>query len=174
MDESADEARSGTRASETAVVCDTNAFNLRFLRAAMHKLGFEHVVEARSAKDLVNEAVEHRAQLVVFDPAMQNRAGVDAIHLLKEHAPQAFLVAFCSDVELARLVAAMGIVTVEKVGIMHLDALIAAVEKELGRTVAWQPEDIPPATDMDTPVWDLVPSLVDPEPKGPEPKIPEE
>jgi DNA-binding NtrC family response regulator len=160
MSESADEPRA-TRGSETAVVCDTSPFNLRFLRAAMQKLGFTQTIETRTLDDLVKQSAAHRAQLVVFDPAMQGGAGVDAIEALQRGAPDALLVAFCSDTELTRLVAALGIVTVEKVGIMHLDELIGVVEEKLGRTAAHEAEDIPVA-DMDTPVWDLVPSLVDP------------
>ena len=160
MTESADEPRA-TRGSETAVVCDTNPFNLRFLRAAMQKLGFAETVETRTIEDLVEQSAAHRAQLVVFDPAMQGGAGIDAIARLRAGAPDALLVAFCSDTEVTRLVAAMGVTTVEKVGIMHLDELIGVVEEKLGRTAAHEAEDIPVA-DMDTPVWDLVPSLVDP------------
>ena len=162
MTESADEPRA-TRGSETAVVCDTSPFNLRFLRAAMQKLGFTEIVETRTIADLVEQSAARRAQLVVFDPAMHGGAGADAIDRLQRGAPDALLVAFCSDTDLTRMVAALGIVTVEKVGIMHLDELISVVEEKLGRTAARQPEDIP-VTDMDTPVWDLVPSLVDPPP----------
>ena len=169
MTESADEPRA-TRGSDTAVVCDTNPFNLRFLRAAMQKLGFMEIVETRNIEELVERATARQAQLVVFDPAMQGGAGVDAIARLQGGAPDALLVAFCSDTELTRMVAALGIVTVEKVGIMHLDELIGAVEEKLGRTASRQPEDIPVA-DMETPVWDLVPSLVDPpEPPSTPPK----
>ena len=162
MAESVDESRA-TRGSETAVVCDSSPFNLRFLRAAMQKLGFTEIVETRTVADLVHQSTARRVQLVVFDPAMQGGAGADAIALLQRGAPDALLVAFCSDADLTRMVAALGVVTVEKVGIMHLDELIAVVEEKLGRTATRQLEDIP-VTDMDTPVWDLVPSLVDPPP----------
>src|SRR5947208_992624 len=83
--------------------------------------------------------------------AMRGGAGADAIELLQRGAPDALLVAFCSDADLTRMVAALGVVTVEKVGIMHLDELIAVVQEKLGRTATRQPEDIP-VTDMDTPV----------------------
>ena len=162
MTESADDARSGMRADETAVVCDTNAFNLRFLRAAMHKLGFDDVVETRTVAELVARAIASRAVVVVFDPAMEHGAGVEAAETLQARVPSALLVAFCADDEITRTVKAMGIVTVEKASILKLDALIATVQDRLGRTVAVQPEDIPVA-DMETPVWDLVPSLVDPD-----------
>jgi len=72
------------------------------------------------------------------------------------------LVALCSDADLLPIVRSQGILTLEKVGIMRLDALVAAVEQRLGRAAAPDAEEIP-VTDMDTPVWDLVPSLVDPD-----------
>lgn len=162
MTESADDPRSDTRAAETAVVCDTNAFNLRFLRAAMQKLGFDDVVETRTVPELVEHAARSQAVVVVFDPAMERGAGIEAAKTLQQRVPDALLVAFCADDEVTRAVKAMGIVTVEKASILKLDTLIATVKDRLGRTVAVQPEDIPVA-DMETPVWDLVPSLVDPD-----------
>lgn len=162
MNESADVSRSGTRASDTAVLCDANAFNLRFLRAAMQKLGFAEIVETRTVHELVFQATARQAQLVVFDPAMQGGKGSDAIEPLLRDVQGILLVAFCSDDEGRRAAKAMDVVTVTKASIMQLDALIAAVEERLGRRVADQPEAIPVA-DMETPVWDLVPSLVNPE-----------
>ena len=170
MTQSADDPRPGAGAPETAIVCDTNAFNLRFLRAAMQKLGFGDVVESRNVDDLVAEATTRQPTVVVFDPAMQNAAGVDALEQLQQRAPRALLVAFCSDDELSRTIKAMGIVTVEKASILKLDALIATIQVKLGRTLAEQPEDIPVA-DMETPVWDLVPSLANPDPAPTAPEI---
>lgn len=148
------------RASATAVVCDTSAFNLRFLRAAMTKLGYRKVVEAHDIDDMVHKATVAQAELVVFDPAMQNGLGIDAIHELKAAVPHAFLVAFCSDEALARSVQWQGLVTVPKRSILQLDALIAAIRSELGDEAVIEPEAIPVA-DMAIPVWDEVPSLVD-------------
>lgn len=170
MDESADEPRAGSRPSDTAVVCDANAFNVRFLRAAMHKLGFAEVVDTRTVDDLIHQATVHQATVVVFDPAMRGGAGVDVIGPLRKAVPDALLVAFCSDDDLIGVVKAMGVVTVHKVGIMQLDALIATIQERLGRPVTGAEEGIPVA-DMATPVWDLVPSLANPEPEPTDPPV---
>ena len=162
MDESADQPRAGTRAPETAVVCDANPMNVRFLRAAMQKLGFGQVIDTKNVTELVAQAAAHQPRVVVFDPAMHGGAGVDAIEPLQQRVPGVLLVALCSDADLLPIVRSQGILTVEKVGIMRLDALVEAVEQRLGRAAAPDAEEIP-VTDMDTPVWDLVPSLVDPD-----------
>jgi CheY-like chemotaxis protein len=162
MSESVDDSRSGTRAPETAVVCDGNPMNLRFLRAAMQKLGFGQVIDTKNVTELVAQAAAHQPRVVVFDPAIHGGAGVDAIEPLQQRVPGALLVALCSDLELLPVLRNQGILTVEKVGIMRLDGLVAAVEQRLGRSAAPDGEEIPVA-DMDTPVWDLVPSLVDPD-----------
>ena len=161
MSESADPPQVVTRA-ETAVVCDGNPVNLRFLRASMQKLGFGAVIDTKNVTELVAQAAAHQPRVVVFDPAMHGGAGVDAIEPLRQRVPGALLVALCSDPELLPTLRKQDIVTVQKVGIMHLDALVATVENRLGRSAASDPEEIPVA-DMDTPVWDQVPSLVDPD-----------
>ena len=56
----------------------------------------------------------------------------------------------------------MDLVTVEKSGIMRLDNLVAAVENRLGMSGHGDAEEIPVA-DMDAPIWDQVPSLVEPD-----------
>ena len=76
------------------MVCDTSAFNLRFLRAAMTKLGYHQVIEAHNIDELVHKATVSQAELVVFDPAMQDGLGLDAIRDLQSGAPNALLVAF--------------------------------------------------------------------------------
>ena len=162
MDESADEPRPATRAPETAVVCDGNPVNLRFLRASMQKLGFGAVIDTKNVAELVAQATAHQPRVVVFDPAMHGGAGVDAIEPLRQRVPGAMLVALCGDPEILASLRTTDIVTVEKVGIMHLDTLVATVESRLGRSAEADPEEIPVA-DMDTPVWDQVPSLVDPD-----------
>ena len=162
MPESADTSRSGSRAPEAAVVCDGNSFNVRFLRAAMEKLGFAEVVTTRTVSELVREAVAHRARVVVFDPSMQGGMGVDAVGPLQRGLPDALLVAFCADAAVSKAVADLGVVTVTKASMSQLDTLVATIEEKLGRTAEAQPEGIPVA-DLDTPVWDLVPSLVDPD-----------
>jgi len=162
MSESADQPGSVTRAPETAVVCDGNPMNLRFLRASMQKLGFGQVIDTKNVTELVAQAAAHQPRVVVFDPAMHGGAGVDAIEPLRQRVPGALLVALCSDADLLPSLRKMDIVTVEKVGIMRLDTLVATVESRLGRSTDADAEEIPVA-DMDTPVWDQVPSLVDPD-----------
>ena len=162
MSESADQPRTATLAPETAVVCDGNPVNLRFLRATMQKLGFGSVIDTKNVAELVAQATAHQPRVVVFDPAMHGGAGVDAIEPLRARVPSALLVALCADQEILASVRTMDVVTVEKVGIMHLDTLVATVESRLGRSAASDPEAIPTA-DIDTPVWDQVPSLVDPD-----------
>jgi DNA-binding NarL/FixJ family response regulator len=160
MSVSAMQVGSVSRACRVAVVCDTSAFNLRFLRAAMAKLGYTDVLEAHNVEELVHQATVGQAELVVFDPAMQDGAGIDAINDLKAAVPNAFLVAFCSDDAMARSMKWQGLVTVPKRSILQLDALIAAIRSELGQADVIEPEAIPMA-DMAIPVWDQVPSLVD-------------
>lgn len=160
MSVSALEVSSVPRGQGIAVVCDTSTFNLRFLRAAMTKLGYHQVIEAHNIDELVHKATVSQAELVVFDPAMQDGLGLDAIRDLHTGAPNALLVAFCSDQAMARTVKWQGLVTVEKRSILQLDALIAAVEGVLGREAVVEPEGIP-VSDMAIPVWDLVPSLVE-------------
>jgi len=163
MNESAaDEARTAARAPESGVVCDGNPMNLRFLRATMQKLGFGEVIDTKNVADLVAQATARQPRVIVFDPAMHGGAGVDAIEPLRQRVPGALLVALCSDPDLVPTLRKQDIVTVEKVGIMHLDALVATVESRLGRSAETSPEEIPVA-DMDTPVWDQVPSLVEPD-----------
>jgi ActR/RegA family two-component response regulator len=160
MSVSAAKVGSAARAQATAVVCDTSAFNLRFLRAAMTKLGYHEVVEVHTLDEMVNRATLGQPELVVFDPAMEDGAGLDAIKDLQAAVPNALIVAFCSDDTMTRSVKWQGIVTVPKRSILQLDALIAAIQSELGHDAIVEPEAIPVA-DMVTPVWDLVPSLVD-------------
>jgi DNA-binding NarL/FixJ family response regulator len=160
MSVSATQDGSPSRARSTAVVCDNSAFNLRFLRAAMAKLGYTEVVEAHDLEELVREAALTQAELVVFDPAMDDGAGIDAINDLKAAVPNAFLVAFCSDDAMSRSVKWQGLVTVPKRSILQLDALIAAVRSELGSGTVIEPGGIP-VTDIAVPVWDEVPSLVE-------------
>ena len=74
------------------MVCDTSAFNLRFLRAAMTKLGYHQVIEAHTIDELVHKATVGQAELVVFDPAMQDGAGMDAIKDIQAAVPSALLV----------------------------------------------------------------------------------
>jgi len=162
MDESADQPPPATR-DESAVVCDGNPMNLRFLRATMQKLGFGEVIDTKNVADLVAQATARQPRVIVFDPAMHGGAGVDAIEPLRQRVPGALLVALCSDVDLLPSLRKMDIVTVEKAGLMRLDNLVAAVESRIGRATDADAEEIPAATDMDTPVWDLVPSLVDPD-----------
>ena len=161
MDESADTPATAARAPETAVVCDGNPMNLRFLRATMQKLGFGEVIPTKNVTELVAQAAAHQPRVVVFDPAMHGGAGVDAIEPLRQRVPGALIVALCSDAELMPSLRKQDIVTVEKVGIMRLDNLVSAVESRLGKS-AEHGEEIPVA-DMATPVWDQVPSLVDPD-----------
>jgi DNA-binding NarL/FixJ family response regulator len=160
MSASATQVGSAARAQPTAVVCDTSAFNLRFLRAAMTKLGYLLVIEAHDIEEMVHKATVGQAELVVFDPAMQDGAGLDAIKELQAAVPNALLVAFCSDDTMTRSVRGQGIISAPKRSILQLDALIAAIQSELGRETIVQPEAIPVA-DMAIPVWDLVPSLVE-------------
>ena len=160
MSVSARQVGSAARAQATAVVCDTSAFNLRFLHAAMTKLGYHQVIEAHTLDELVHKATLGQAELVVFDPAMEEGAGLDAIKDLHAAVPNALLVAFCSDDAMTRSVKWQGIITVAKRSILQLDALIAAIQSELGQDAVVEPEAIP-VTDMATPVWDLVPSLVE-------------
>lgn len=160
MSVSAMEVGSAARAQATAVVCDTSTFNLRFLRAAMTKLGYHQVIEAHSIDELVHKATVGQAELVVFDPAMQDGAGLDAIKDLQAGVPNALLVAFCSDDAMVRSVKWQGLVTVPKRSILQLDALIAAIQSELGQDAVVDPEAIP-VSDVAIPVWDLVPSLVE-------------
>src|SRR4051812_15655945 len=124
MSVSATQGGSTSHARATAVVCDSSAFNLRFLRAAMAKLGYSDVVEAHDLAELVDKATRVQAELIVFDPAMEDGAGLDAINDLKAAVPNAFLVAFCSDDAMARSVNWQGLVTVPKRSILQLDALI--------------------------------------------------
>ena len=160
MSGSADDDGSAPRAQMTALVCDTSTFNLRFLRAAMMTLGYERVVEARDLDELVHVATVAHADLVVFDPAMQDGAGLDVIKDLQVAVPDALLVAFCSDDAMTRSIKWDGIVTVAKRSIMQLDALIAAIQSELGRDLVVESEAIPVA-DVGIPVWEQVPSLAE-------------
>jgi DNA-binding NarL/FixJ family response regulator len=160
MSGSAREDGSTARARATAVVCDTSAFNLRFLRAAMTTLGYEVVIEAHDLDELVQAATARRADLVLFDPAMQDGAGLDVIKDLRTAVPNALLVAFCSDDAMTRSIKAQGIVSVAKSSIMQLDALIAAIQTELGHDPVVEPEGIP-VTDIGIPVWEQVPSIVE-------------
>ena len=155
------EVGSAARAQATAVVCDTSDFNLRFLHAAMTKLGYHQVIEVHTIEELVRKATVGQAELVVFDPAMQDGAGLDAIKDLQLALPMALLVAFCSDDAMTRSVKWQGIIAVPKRSILQLDALIAAIQSELGRDAVAEPGAIP-VLDVAVPVWDLVPSLVDP------------
>ena len=166
MSESADASRSESRASETAVVCDANTFNLRFLRAAMQKLGFAEVVSTGTVHELVFQATARQAQVVVFDPVMDG--GLEAIEALQRDVPGLLVVAFCSDDDCRRAAKNLGVVTVTKTSMMQLDTLIATVEQRLGCQADEHPEGIPVA-DMDTPVWDLVPSLANPPEDPPAP-----
>ena len=160
MSGSAREDGSTARGRATAVVCDTSAFNLRFLRAAMTTLGYDEVVEVHDLDHLVHAATVGRADLVVFDPAMQDGAGLDVIKDLQAGVPNALLVAFCSDDVMMRSVTGHGTITVAKSSIMQLDALIAAIQAELGHDLVVAPEAIPVA-DIGIPVWEQVPSIVE-------------
>jgi ActR/RegA family two-component response regulator len=160
MSVSAHEVGSAARAQATAVVCDTSAFNLRFLRAAMTKLGYRQVIEAHSLDELVNKATTTQPELLVLDPAMEDGAGLDVMKELSAAVPSALIVAFCSDDAMARSVQWQGTITVPKRSILQLDALIAAIRAELGQEAVVEPEAIP-VDDVAIPVWDLVPSLVD-------------
>jgi DNA-binding NarL/FixJ family response regulator len=108
----------------------------------------------------VHKATVAQAELVVFDPAMQDGAGLDAIKELEAAVPNALLVAFCSADAMIRSVKWHRVVTVPKRSVLQVDALIAAIQSELGRDVIVEPEAIPVA-DLGIPVWDLVPSLVE-------------
>ena len=110
---SAPEVGSAARAQATAVVCDTSDFNLRFLHAAMTKLGYRQVIEVHTIEELVRKATVGQVELVVFDPAMQDGAGLDAIKDLRAAVPDALLVAFCSDDAMTRSVKWQGIITVQ-------------------------------------------------------------
>ena len=160
MNGSAGEDESPSRAHGTAVVCDAKTFNLRFLRAAMITLGYDDVVETHDLVELLRAARDQRPDLVVFDPAMQDGAGLDAIRQLQAAGSRALLVAFCSDDAMARSLQSEGIVTVAKRGILQLDALIAAIQAKSGRDLVVEPESIPVA-DVGIPVWEEVPSLVE-------------
>ena len=144
------------------MVCDTTPFNLRFLRAAMMTLGYDQVIEAHDLDELVPAAATAHADLVVFDPAMEDGAGLDAIKNLQAAVPDALLVAFCSDDAMIRTLNWEGILTVAKRSIMQLDALIAAIQSELGQDPVVESEGIPVA-DIGIPVWEEVPSLIEDE-----------
>ncbi|MEY2430644.1 MAG: hypothetical protein QOC92_369 [Acidimicrobiaceae bacterium] len=148
-----------SRGLGVAVVCDSNAFNLRFLRAAMTKLAYREVVETRTVEELVHRCTVMQPELIVFDPAMEDGAGLEAIEALQTAAPDALLVAFCSDQNLARSLQRQGVTVVEKISLLKVDKLLATIEAVLGHIVIDEPGAIP-AADMVTPVWDLVPSLV--------------
>ena len=160
MSGSAGDDESPSRAQTTAVVCDAKTFNLRFLRAAMITLGYYDVFEAHDVGELVHVACGARADLVVFDPAMQDGAGLGAIRDLRTALPDALLVAFCSDDAMTPALERDGIITVAKRSILQLDALIAAIQAELGCEPVVTPEGIP-VTDIGIPVWEEVPSLVE-------------
>src|SRR4051812_38051926 len=121
-----------SRSAGSAVVCDASGFNLRFLRAAMTKLGYVQVLEAKSLEELENKAMVMQPALIVFDPAMEDGAGIDTLKRLHDSAPATMLIAFCSDESIARSVKWLGITTVEKVSILKVDALVAAIENALG------------------------------------------
>ncbi len=148
------------RSQECAVVCDASGFNLRFLRAAMTKLGYRQVLEAKTLEELEDKTGVMHPDLVVFDPGMEDGAGLDAIKRLQSVAPETLLVAFCSDDSVARSVKWLGLTTVEKVSILKVDALVAAIESALGQR-ALPDADAIPVTDVATPVWEEVPSLVE-------------
>ena len=152
--------RALARGQGSVVICDGNGFNLRFLRAAMMKLGFAKVLEAKTLDELEDKARVVEPELIVFDPAMQDGAGVDAMKTLREISPESVLVAFCSDDTIGRTMGWLGVTVVPKHSIMHLDVLVSAIEGALGLAAIEEPEAIP-TTDMATPVWDLVPSLVE-------------
>src|SRR5258705_5167290 len=92
------------RSEGSAVVCDASGFNLRFLRAAMIKLGYCQVLEAKTLEELEDKATVMQPDLVVFDPAMEDGAGLDALNVLRTAAPNTLIVAFCSDDSVARSV----------------------------------------------------------------------
>jgi ActR/RegA family two-component response regulator len=160
MSVSATQNSESSRAQGTAVVCDSSGFNLRFLRAAMASLGYREVMEVNTIGELVHTSTVMQPELVVFDPATEDGAGLDAINDLRAASPDTLLVAFCSDEAMARSVQWHGIITVPKRSILKLDALIAAIREEFGQEQPIEPEAIPVA-DVAVPVWDLVPSLVE-------------
>lgn len=147
------------RSHGSAVVCDANGFNLRFLRAAMQKLGYTQVLEAKSLDELEHKVCVMQPDLVVFDPAMESGAGLDLLKVLHSDAPETTLIAFCSDESMARAVKGLGFTTVEKVSILKTDALVAAIERVTNRRAATG--NGIPSLDVAVPVWDEVPSLVD-------------
>jgi DNA-binding NarL/FixJ family response regulator len=160
MNGSVGDDESPSRAHGTAVICDAKTFNLRFLRAAMNTLGYDDVVETHNLDELLRTAKTSRADLVVFDPAMEDGAGLDAIRELRGALPSALLVAFCSDETMTRSVTTESVITVAKRGILQLDALITAIQARSGRDLVVEPESIPMA-DIGIPVWEEVPSLVE-------------
>src|SRR3954467_600208 len=109
MTESADNQRA-VAPTETAVVCDSNPMNLRFLRATMQKLGFGEVIDTKNVADLVAQATARQPRGIVFDPAMPGGAGVDAMEPLRQRVPGALLVALCSDIDLLPSLRKMDIV----------------------------------------------------------------
>jgi DNA-binding NarL/FixJ family response regulator len=144
----------------SAVVCDGSGFNLRFLRAAMVKLGYRQVLEAKTLDELEHKVCVMQPDLVVFDPAMEDGAGLDLLKVLAADSPDSSIVAFCSDDSMARSVKWLGFTTVEKISILQVDALVAAIEVITDRTA--DVPDVIPNVDVSTPVWDQVPSLVQP------------
>lgn len=160
MSVSASEGAAATRGAGSVVICDSSGFNLRFLRAAMTNLQYGHILEAKTLEELFHKAEVMKPDLVVFDPAMEDGAGVDAIHTVRTISPDTVLVAFCSEDVIGRAVNALGITTVPKRSLLKVDVLVAAIEHAAGRTAASNAESIP-AADVAAPVWDEVPSLVD-------------
>ena len=145
---------------ESAVVCDASGFDLRFLRAAMIKLGYRQVLEAKTLEELEAKATVMQPALIVFDPAMEDGAGLDVLNVLQQVTPDTLLIAFCSDDSVARSVKCLGLTTVEKVSILKVDALVAAIEEARGAAMDHD-DDAIPVTDVATPVWEEVPSLVE-------------
>src|SRR5690348_2103913 len=121
MSVSAESAMGFSRSEGSAVVCDASGFNLRFLRAAMSKLGYQRVLEAKTLEELENKAMVMQPDLIVFDPAMEDGAGLDVLKAISEVAPHTLIVAFCSDESIARSVKWLGITTVEKISILKVD-----------------------------------------------------
>jgi DNA-binding NarL/FixJ family response regulator len=160
MSVSATQERSFARNQGSVVVCDASSFNLRFLRAAMTKLGFRQVLEAKTLEELEHKATVMQPDLVVFDPSMEHGAGIDLIKGLQSSSPETLIVAFCSDENLARTLKLMGITMVEKVSILQVDLLVATIQSALGLSPVIEPEAIP-VNDIAIPVWDQVPSLVE-------------